>query len=122
MISGETGRGLAFLGGSIGCGVVAGIGYGMFYASNIDRISNDSYYTPSTSGLPLMLVGALGGAAVGIWSIIDAVKVAKVNNMYFQDKVGNKVKLEVLPYVDYAHYGLSGQANPVGGLSLSIKF
>lgn len=69
-----------------------------------------------------MLVGIIGGAVVNIWSIVDAVKVAKVNNMYFQDKHGNSVNLNVSPYVDYADYSLSGKNSPVGGLSLTLRF
>ena len=117
MISGETGRGLGFLGGSVGCAILTGVGYGTFVSNNLNNSG-----TVSTAGLPLMMVGALGGAAVGIWSIVDAVKVAKVNNMYFQDKHGSAIKLELSPYVDYANYGVAGQSRPVGGLSLSVKF
>ncbi len=118
MISGETGRGLAFLGGSIGCGVLTAVGYAQFVVYNAGNTPSEM----TTVGLPYMFAGILGGTVVSIWSIVDAIKVAKVNNMYFQDKVGNKVKLEFLPYVDYAHYGLSRQNSPVGGLSLTIKF
>ncbi len=119
IISGETGRGLGFLGASVGCGIITGIGYAQFVYSNSIESSSS---TVSTDGVPLMLVGIIGGAVVNIWSIVDAVKVAKVNNMYFQDKHGNSVNLNVSPYVDYADYSLSGKNSPVVGLSLTLRF
>lgn len=107
VISSEFGRGLGFFGGSLGCAVVSVVGY-----AQGDDASKDW----------LLLTGMLGSMIVSVWSSIDAVKVAKVNNMYLQDKHKSEIKLELSPYIDYANYGFSGQGSPVGGLSLSMKF
>ena len=70
------------------------------------------------TGLGIM-IGAVG---LNIWAIVDAVKVAKVNNMYFQDMRGNLslVKVELNPFVDTNNY--LGQINASAGLSLKVTF
>jgi len=51
------------------------------------------------------------------WSAIDAVQVAKVNNMYFRDKSKNNISLKIKPYTNIL------PDNNVGyGLSFAISF
>ena len=113
MISGEVGRGLAFLGGTY---AAFGIGYGLTATSRNEYGNrNDAQIW---TGLGIM-IGAVG---LYIWSIVDAVKVAKVNNMYFQDLRGNLslVKVELNPFIDTNNY--LGQTNASAGLSLKVTF
>lgn len=113
MISGEVGRGLAFLGGTY---AAFGIGYGLTATSRIEYGNRND--TQMWTGLGIM-IGAVG---LNIWSIVDAVKVAKVNNMYFQDLRSNLslVKVELNPFLDTNDY--LGQINASAGLSLKATF
>jgi hypothetical protein len=74
------------------------------------------------TGLMIMLAGLAGTIAVDVWAIVDAVKVAKVNNMYYQDQHGNlsRIEIDLNPFVDTKNY--LGQASVSGGLSLKITF
>ena len=58
----------------------------------------------------------------GLWiaSIIDAVIVAKVNNLAFRDQHDSAFKLEVKPYLNSTINRYNFQPN--GGLILSLKF
>ena len=112
MLSGEGGRGAAFLGGYVGCLVVYGIGVGVGTAD----INNGG---TGAAGGGLVIVGLLGAIGVDIWSIVDAVHVAKVNNLAFRDKNKNSLNLKVLPF-----WGNTTQTNnklPIG-LRLNITF
>lgn len=113
MLSGEVGRGFAFLGGTYGA---FGVGFGLAAVSRDENGNrNDA----------LMWTGAgfmLGAVALNIWSIVDAMKVAKVNNMYFQDKRGelSSIKVELNPFAGTNNY--LGQTNTSVGLSLRVTF
>lgn len=92
---GEWGRGLAFIG--------SGIGWTLLTA-------------PTLTGL--WLVGEIG---LGVWAICDAVKVAKVIDMYYQDlKKYSSLDLNVYPSFAYVPTGLGFQ--PTAGLTLAISF
>lgn len=119
MLSGEVGRGVGFLGGSLLCGAVASVGAYQYVEANENKSSVDEF---SNDGLGLMLAGLVGGLTVNIWSIVDAVRVAKVNNMYIQDMRGNlsTVKIELNPFIDTNNY--LGQTNTSAGLSLKVTF
>lgn len=120
VLCGETGRGLAFFGGSMAFMGVSIVGM----VQNMDATLSSSYSSNNveTKGLGLMFAGFLGYMVVDVWSIFDAVNVAKVNNMYFQDMRGNlsSVKIELNPFVDTKNY--LGQTNTSAGLSLKVTF
>ena len=109
MIAGEGMRGVVFLTGATGCMVLLGVG--MTYA-----------YTESTeeNGGGLFLAGLLGYAVVDIWSIVDAVRVAKVKNLAFRDKKNASLNLKIEPYINTEYYNQTGSV-PMG-LSLKIRF
>ncbi len=111
MISGEGGRGVAFLGGYSGCWVLYGIG-----ATKASNAIRDDLFEYQGEGTGLMVVGALGAIIVNIWSIVDAVHVAKVNNLAWQDKhKPNHYQLQ--PYIfhdynmNYSQVGLKATIN-----------
>lgn len=113
MISGEGRRGGAFLGGYVGCWVVYGIG-----AAQMTVDMSDGYYDGSGAGL--VLLGAFGALAVNIWSIVDGVRVAKVNNMAFWDQQGNAYNLEITPFISPASTSLTGTNS--AGLTMALRF
>jgi TM2 domain-containing membrane protein YozV len=108
MVAGETGRGFAFLGGSVGSAVLYGTGMAMLMSGN-------------RSGAGIALIGGGAMLFIDIWSIVDAVKVAKVNNMYIRDK--NKMsmlKVEFAPYV--TQININNKLTTPVGLSMRVNF
>jgi len=68
-----------------------------------------------------MLLGAGGMLAVSIWSIVDAVKVAKVNNMYIQDvRKKSAVSLQFAPYIE--PISINNEVEFPLGLSMRVTF
>lgn len=109
MLSGESGRGLGFLAGYVGSVVLYGVG------------AAQDLGTEGQSGSGTMLLGAGGMLAIGIWSIVDAVKVAKVNNMYSWDKnKTSSISLELAPYV--TQININNEISTPVGLSLRLNF
>ncbi len=113
MLSGEGGRGAAFLGGYLGCMVVYIIGY----SSAINDIDNGG---TGSSGFGTMIVGSLGALGINIWSIVDAVRVAKVNNLAFRDQNKSSFNLQLNPYIDTRYVRTQGR--PITGISLKYSF
>ncbi|MFZ4724033.1 MAG: hypothetical protein ACOYMD_01160 [Paludibacter sp.] len=115
MFSGEVGRGFGFLGAYAGCAVLYGVGAAQVTSSMYN------YNGTSTSGVGTMLLGAGGMLAVGIWSIVDAVHVAKVNNMYIRDlRKTSTLNFEVGPYAETLT--INNQVTTPVGLSMRINF
>ena len=56
-------------------------------------------------GEVLLIIGALSGCTIQIWSIIDAVKVSKVNNMALRDKKKTSFNLKLTPYFNQSYNG-----------------
>jgi hypothetical protein len=81
--AGEPLRGLAFFGGFTACTLVASVGLLMSVQIIGSGISGE---TPPRGGPALFVAGAIGMYTVDIWSVIDAVRVAKVNNLAIRDK------------------------------------
>jgi hypothetical protein len=107
MSSGAGGRGAAFLGGFVGCITIYAIG-------------SSHYYTDEEGdhGGPVPLyIGFFGAIAVDIISVIDAVRVAKVTNLYFRDKYMTRYSLKVSPYIG----SISSEKIPLG-FSLKLRF
>ena len=126
MICGETGRGLAFFGGYAACGAVCMVGIVSAAVSgvneNIYQYGSGYMYTSAPkAGGGLMLLGMLGMAAVDIWSIVDAVNVAKVNNMYMQSlRKSSALNIQVAPYI--SQISVNNKLESPVGLSLRVQF
>ena len=110
VISGEPGRGLGYLGGSAAC-------YVTFVLSCVSASGTGAPYYATT----LALVSGIGFFVVNISSIVDAVRVAKVKNMYYSDLDNLAFNVDLTPYVDLAYAGAAG-VQPVAGLSLRLSF
>jgi hypothetical protein len=118
IISGETGRGLAFLGGTTGCLLVGCVGYGLTISSIYSRGGSGNSIGPA---IGLMIVGFSAMTGVYIWSIVDAVDVAKVNNMCIRDlRKTSSIKLELAPYV--AQISINNQLTTPLGFSMRVSF
>ena len=120
MVCGEVGRGVAFLGAYTGCAVIVGVGVAQIYSNSFDY-----YYTGNTgnssAGTGFILLGLGGAAVVSIWSIIDAVNVAKVNNMYLRTlRNTSNIKVEMSPYVE--HLSINNQVVTPLGMTMRLKF
>lgn len=109
----EVVRGLVFLGGFAGCGVIFGVGVGM---------SAEDYNTGGTGsrGSGAKAAGAVGIIAVYFWGIFDAVRVAKVNNLAFRYKNKIPYNLQIQPYLNTTFYNHIGSLP--AGLTLKIRF
>ena len=69
----------------------------------------------------LMIVGFSAMTGVYIWSIVDAVEVAKVNNMYIRDlRKTSSLKLEVAPYV--TQISINNQLTTPVGMTMRVTF
>lgn len=108
MICDEAGRGLAWLGGAVGCSAAYYIGILLAFAE-------------CPAGFALFYAAPLGMIAVNICSIIDAVKVAKVKNMYFQD-LRSQYSLDVELYPSVNCVQTATGIRPAAGLTLAIRF
>lgn len=69
----------------------------------------------------LGILGVCTGALVyEIWNICDAVKVAKVKNMYYSDFQRRSMEMGLYPSLDYAM--TANGITPVAGMKLSVQF
>lgn len=112
MIEGEWGRGLGVLAGNIALGVVQVLD--LEYDPQIKQVFPNS---------ALYWVAGFARTALNIWSICDAVRIAKVKNMYYQDLRGTRasIDLKIEPYFAYTP-AASNTLQPAAGLSLSLNF
>ena len=127
LLSGETWRGLAFIGGeAILVSVITTA------ADNIAEvaITNESgfltgYTDPKVGkrNMAVMLTALGLDLGLSIWSCIDAKNVAKVKNMYYQDLINGKkpVELSFAPTVFLAP-DPSGALQPCASVSMQLKF
>ena len=126
-LSGEIGRGLAFIGGeAILMSLIVDA------ASTIDEIAITNEkgfitgYTDEKKGRTNMIVllSSLGAdLGLAIWSSIDARRIVKVKNMYYQDFIGheNPVELGFSPSVSFVP-SPTGSIQPNAGIALNITF
>lgn len=112
-IDGEWSRGLSFFGGSLACNLLA--------FSTAQYESGDGYTRVNFSGISA--VAFLASLGINIWSIVDAVRVAKIKNMYLQDLHGRHAAADfkVEPFVACTPAGVS-DTQPVAGLSFRLCF
>ena len=104
MICGEWGRGLAYLGGHVGCTIL----------TSLSSIAESD---------TLVLMGLAGTLAIDICSIVDGVRVAKVKNMYMEDlrKSGYYgLDVDLYPSVNYVR--TTSGVQPTAGMTLALRF
>lgn len=104
-ICGEWGRGIGILAGHMV--LMAG--------------TSVAYYSYSDVGAVLTVVGLVACLSLDIFSIVDAVRVAKVKNMYYQDmRERSSVDIGVFPSIDYVKMGSNMELT--AGLTFALKF
>ena len=94
MSSGAGGRGAAFLGGFVGCITIYAIGSSHYY----EDAEGDTWRAGS------VIYRYFRCIAIDIISVIDAVRVAKVTNLYFRDKYMTSYSLKISPYIGSAYF------------------
>lgn len=115
MISGEIGRGLAWMGGHLGAYAVTGLGSAMLESGEYYGSENLTSY-----GALFFLTGLASMLAVDICAIVDAVRVAKVKNMYEYDLYKKLYSLDLHPSVNYILTPTGSQ--PTAGFTLALNF
>ena len=123
-ISGEVGRGVAVFCGYSLFTVALAINMTYYDGFSYDRYYQNQYQYES-QGID-MAAGLMVLSYCGfyIWNIVDAVRVAKVKNMYYQDMNGlrSSLDLKVEPYFNCTPSATTAGLQPVGGLSLKVNF
>ena len=113
MFAGEGGRGAAFLLSDLGFTII----YATGYVKATTSISLDSN---STDGAGLMVFGLVGMLVVDIWSIVDAVRVAKVNDLAFRDRSRVSINYKIRPFISSAND--FGREKLISGVSFRVTF
>lgn len=122
--SNETRRGFAFIGGSI---LVSA--FGSYFADSLldvtvkDADGNYEFTDEKAAMRYVAMLVASGAAelALAIWSSADAVKVAKVKNMYYGDLMKQRA-MEVKLHPSFDVTRTSDGLKPVAGMTLAVNF
>ena len=109
LIEGEVGRGLAWLGGAVVSDIMTFVGISELYGRD--------EFGPEHLAIAL---GSAGGIICSIWSTVEAVRIAKVQNLYYSDLKQRQLSMELYPSVDYIKFGNAVQ--PTAGFTLAMKF
>ena len=125
---GEPLRGAAFfLGSLLGTTLGASLLSDYYHDVEPDYNQQDGYISrvvgPSTAETTIGVIFLLGSAALYVWNIFDAVKVARVKNLYFRDIVrsGPSLDMEVQPSLGFAPSS-GTELRPTAGLALRLSF
>ena len=132
IIVGEGGRGLGIFCGDALLGLAGGV-CAYKALEYVEKDASGNYMKDADGNLVvkdekafkkwgLSMIG-LGCATLiyDFWNICDAVKVAKVKNMYYQDLQGSRsMELKFYPSVDYAMTSNGNQA--VAGMTVALRF
>ena len=116
MISREVGRGFAWFGGAAAAYIITGVGG--------TCVRSGQYYGASqleNTGAIIGLVGMVSLLTIDICAIVDAVRVAKVKNMYEQD-LRKKYTFDVDFHPSVNYIQTANGVQPTAGLTLALKF
>jgi hypothetical protein len=101
ILEGETARGFSFFGGFVGLNIIK-------YRIRMRPYSGSVSNVKSLNTVRYVLVG------LHIWSLFDAMHVARVNNMVFRDQNKTTFDRQLLPYVGSSDYFTLNNEVPVG--------
>ena len=127
LVMNETLRGALFFGGSaISLYLAEDAAQELSKLTAYDS-SGQPYYTDTDKAAKytkIMLGGLAVDLGIAIWSCIDAKRVAKVKNMYYQDIMGRQaaIKMDVEPFISYTPSNVYGNVKPAAGLSMKFSF
>ena len=131
VIDGEVGRGLIFFGANLAAFCVYSVNITNFASvCTTDSAGNVTGYTDEAAAVRYSrnaVLALLGMGVIDIWSIVDAIKVAKVKNMYYQDlrRQRSSVDFDFAPFFTYAPSELTASGSsltPTAGMSLRVSF
>ncbi len=131
VLCGEIGRGLIFFGGNLALSATMSSAAKKFSASvTTDADGNVTGYTDEAAAKSSskLLVGAVvADVALCIWSCCDAIRVAKVKNMYYQDLYNQRssVTMNLEPYFAFTPTEMTASGNslqPTAGMTLKMNF
>ena len=109
MISGKPGRGIPFLMGFTGCLAISAVAF-----------VKGAYSADATKAFQVSEAGLVGALCIDLWSIADAVNVAKVNNLVLRNKHRTSYNLNIKPFLNAPDYGLKHNI-PIG-LDFKVTF
>ena len=112
-LCGEWGRGACFFFANMG----------LFYLAEVGVLAGAELDNPN--GPYMLAMAAMAGmVVVDVWNIIDAVNVAKVKNMYYQDlrKMRASVDIKMEPFFTCTPTNAFGRFEPAAGLALKVSF
>ena len=127
MLSGELLRGgLFFCGSAVLAGIIDDCRSEVGNAIGIDAENKTIYWTDRAKGQKNLWIIAgctVADLGIAIWSSIDARRIAKVKNMYYQDKLGHisAVEMNFAPSLAFSPTS-SGLAQPAPGLAFTLAF
>jgi hypothetical protein len=107
MMSDEFSRGMLFFAGAVGFSTMYIIG---------DKMEKDGH-----DATLLIWASVIGEFAIGIWAMVDAVKVAKVNNMAYRDQKKIAMNFRVEPFMATTS-AMNSRSSVSTGLSLKVSF
>ncbi len=127
-VCGQVGRGFVWLGSSLGCTalIVSGMIIELNETPSFERHNgiltlDDKTRFQDTLATILMVAGGAGLVTVDVWSICDAIKMAKIKNMYNNDvRYIRSISMNLQPSVSNIRMGDS--AVPVLGATLALNF
>ena len=96
-------------------------GLGFFFGASAWTVLGNAFYYEGEDEIALIAYGAT--LALDIWGIVDAIKTAKIKNMYYQDIRGmhSSLDIKLQPYFAYTPVSTTTLA-PAAGLSLRLSF
>lgn len=118
MINGEVGRGFAMLGGDVALVVGGILGFALLSPKGPDGTNY------ATTGAKICLCcGLAGSLGITIWSICDAVDMAKIKNLYYRDCQylgATTLDVKLMPSFSVVPTSQSYQYAP--GVTLAVRF
>lgn len=104
------------------CGIAGGMLALRILGESFDNVCYDyEYGTSRTAGSMGTLICFAAAAGLEIWNIVDAIRVARVKNMYFRDYGLTSVNVSFGPSLAFQQTG-GRQAGPSLGVSLKLQF
>ncbi|MBQ7195317.1 MAG: hypothetical protein IJS07_06745 [Bacteroidales bacterium] len=127
-LNGEIVRGLCFFGGNVAINLALRTSVSnLMEVAIVDENNVVTGFTDEkvarTNGT--VMFGALAASlGLAIWSCIDASRVAKVKNMYYQDMAGRTSSIEAgfEPYFALDTHAPGTACQPVGGMTFRVAF
>ena len=110
----EWGRGIAIFGGY----VLGSMGWAMSVVTSAYTYN----YTSATYNASALVIGSALLLAYDVWNIVDAVQVAKIKDMYYQDIRGRQVSFDMSLTPCFTYINTPDANAPVVGLSLNLGF